>query len=397
MRPVPLFFGLSGAEQPRRDTQYQQGETGIQGVGQQLSHLDIAHSPQGQGGNHSQNGEKLCPLAPALRPLEGRCEVGLVLLHPLGRLIGGKTLEVGILGGNLGLDIGLVGLLQGLLPPADLLIQHLQVLKLPLGLLEPLRVGNGAVLGLLGGEGVQLILSFPEFLPRLGAAAVQVSPGKALVDGPLPLQLAEGLLQSGAAGFQGGNLPGGLLHLGESLLHLLQLLGEPGNETHALVHPTAVEPLFEPPLRLGVGHVLLPRGHQGGDALFQLRGGGDGEIAPGTDEGRALKDLPAHSGQQIPTGLGGEAGHRFLRAGIDGGEGAEGGVSPGTPAEGDGPPLPLQLHLPLHGGARPGLVVVLVRQMALLVPVPGVDAVEHGPPEGAPGGFAPLVGGLDEV
>src|SRR5699024_6537449 len=35
--------------------------------------------------------------------------------------------------------------------------------------------------------------------------------------------------------------------------------------------------------------------------------------------------------------------------------------------------------------------------IALFVPLLGVDAVEHGPQEGRPGGLAPLVGGLDDI
>ena len=48
------------------------------------------------------------------------------------------TVEFINLGGGLGLDGALLRLLQGLLPLSDLLPQHLEVLQLPLGLLQRL-------------------------------------------------------------------------------------------------------------------------------------------------------------------------------------------------------------------------------------------------------------------
>jgi hypothetical protein len=192
----------------------------------------------------------------------------------------------------------------------------------------------------------------------------------------------------GAEGVPPGRLGPGALQLVELIVELAKLVHtagqlrplplQLGDAAHALVHLPAVEPLLELPLHLGVGHVLLPGGDQGGDAGLQLRSGANGQSTALTDEGGALIDLPAHPQQHLPAGVGGETGNGLLRPRIYGGEGAEGHIAPGPSADGDVPALPLQGDFPLHGGAGPGLVAVLVGQVALSVPVPGVNAVEHG-------------------
>ena len=45
----------------------------------------------------------------------------------------------------------------------------------------------------------------------------------------------------------------------------------------------------------------------------------------------------------------------------------------------------------------PGLIAVFVRQMSLLVPVPGVDPIEHSLQKARPGGFPALIGSLDQI
>ena len=178
---------------------------------------------------------------------------------------------------------------------------------------------------------------------------------------------------------------------------LCQRLLQLGDTAHAPVHPPAVEPLLQPPLRLGEGYVLLSGGHQGGDAPLQLRGGGDGQGAALSHKRGALKDLPAHSQQQLAAGIRRQAGDGLLCAGIDGGKVPEGDAPPGAPADGDVPALPLQQQFPLHRGPGPGLIAVFVRQMSLLVPVPGVDPIEHSLQKARPGGFPALIGSLDQI
>ena len=106
---------------------------------------------------------------------------------------------------------------------------------------------------------------------------------------------------------------------------------------------------------------------------------------------------PAHPQQQLAAGIRRQAGDGLLCAGIDGGKGPEGDAPPGAPADGDVPALPLQQQFPLHRGPGPGLIAVFVRQMSLLVPVPGVDPIEHSLQKARPGGFPALIGSLDQI
>lgn len=89
----------------------------------------------------------------------------------------------------------------------------------------------------------------------------------------------------------------------------------------------------------GVGHVLLPGGHQRGNTPLQLRGRCNRQISTRSNEGRPLKDLPSHTGEQLAAVGGSQAGDRLLRPGVDGGKGPEGSAALGTPAEGDVPAL----------------------------------------------------------
>ena len=150
-----------------------------------------------------------------------------------------------------------------------------------------------------------------------------------------------------------GMLPGGLGPLSLQLVELVVELGELActagqfrllllqlrDEAHALVDLAAVEPLLELPLHLGVGHILLAGGYQGGDAGLQLRSGADGQGAALTDEGGALIDLPAHAQQHLPAGVGGQAGDGLLGAGVHGGEAAKGHIATRSPPNGNVPCL----------------------------------------------------------
>lgn len=229
----------------------------------------------------------------------------------------------------------------------------------------------------------------------------RLPPGPALGHGPAEVGVPLGL-QKSVLGLEPLQLPPGLLGqteglglAGQGLLHVGQLLLQPGDQAGLVVLP-AVEPVPQAALYLGVGHILLPAGGQGGDAGLQGGGAVDGR-APLAHEGGALEYLPGHAGEGLPRVVPGEAGHRLRRAGIHRLKAAKGGAPLGPPAEGDGPALPEQLHAPLHGRAAPGLVAVLLREVALTVPLLGVDPVEHGPQEGRPGGLAPLVGGLNDI
>ena len=302
-----------------------------------------------------------------------------------------------VLGRLAGALQGLLGQGQFLLALPDLRLQSLEKGQLPLCPLQCIPGGDGTKPGLLGEQRVQLCLCLSLVVAGLGILEIQLPLGNGLMKGQLPG--AEGMLPSGL-----GPLSLQLVELvvelgelactaGQFRLLLLQLR----DAAHALVDLAAVEPLLELSLHLGVGYILLPGGNQGGDAGLQLRGGADGQGAALSDEGGALIDLPAYAQQHLAAGVGGQAGDGLLGAGIHGGEAAKGHIAPRPSPNGNVLALPLQGDLPLHGGAGPGLVAVLVGQVALSVPVPGVDAVEHGLQKGAPGGLSSFVGGGDDV
>ncbi|MPM83955.1 hypothetical protein SDC9_131025 [bioreactor metagenome] len=50
-----------------------------------------------------------------------------------------------------------------------------------------------------------------------------------------------------------------------------------------------------------------------------------------------------------------------------------------------------------HGCSAPGRVAILIRNKAGPIPLPTVDAVQHGEQKRAPGGFAGLIGSLQNV
>ena len=183
---------------------------------------------------------------------------------------------------------------------------------------------------------------------------------------------------------------GALLGIQQRLLLLLQLGQQAG-----LVIPAAALPGPQPLVGLGPGHVLLPGGHQGGNALLQFLALGDGQVGL-PQEDRPVKDLPADPGEGLPHVLGGEARRGQAGGPVDGGEVPHGDAPGGGPADLQRSVPLLADHEALHGDAAPGAVTVLIGRGSLSVPLAGVQAVEHGPQEGAPGGLARPVGGADE-
>ena len=264
-----------------------------------------------------------------------------------------------------------------------------------MGLLQFLPAGGIPEPAQLPPQGLILVPGGTVLLLSLGIPVGQLFPGQ----GPVGLSLLEQTVpfpdQLGPLPLQAGRLEGGALQLLQGLPDLDQLPLQPGDLPHALVHLAFVLPILQPPHGLGEGDLLLSGGHQGGDPPLQLRGGGDRHV-PCPQKSGAGEDLLSHTGEQLAAVGPGEAGDGLLRAGVDGGEVPEGRGPLGAPADQDLPALQLQTDLPLHGGPGPGLIAVLVGQVAFPVPLAGIDPIEHGPPEGGPGGFSPLVGGMDQ-
>lgn len=195
----------------------------------------------------------------------------------------------------------------------------------------------------------------------------------------------------------------GLLQLSGQSVALLQRgaqllqLGFQGGDLAGFVVAAAVELLFQRGGRLGKGYILLAGGEQRGDTSFQLRVPGDGQ-ARLPDEGAALIYLPGHAQQRLAAVLAGEAGHDVPGTGIEGFEFPHGrALAPGGPHESNVPAIPAAVHPSGHEGTGPGGVAVFVRRGTGAVPLPAVDAIEHGEQKRAPGGFPGFIGGLQDV
>ena len=267
----------------------------------------------------------------------------------------------------------------------------LQVLHVLLHLPLPLHVRLRLVLGLKGADpvlrGVQLSAGLVIALAAAGFALVQLL---------FPQRIPAGLLLAQGIG------PGlGLVQvlaqavgLAEGLVDLLLLMFQLGEQA-GVVEAAAVLPAFQGFVRLGPGALLLPGGHQGGNPPFQLLALGDGQAAL-AEKNRAVKDLPPYTGEGFPQVFPGEAGDGAAAVHIHRGEIPHRDPALGGAADlNDGTAIFTE-HGALHRGPVPGAVAVLVGGGPPLVPLAGIQAVEHGPEEGTPGGLAAAVGGTDE-
>ena len=146
---------------------------------------------------------------------------------------------------------------------------------------------------------------------------------------------------------------------------------------------------------LGIA-AFVSGGHQGIESAAQILVRRHRQIAEADEAGSAV-DILLHPQQGLPTVGGGQlrdgnAGTRFIRPEFPQRDPALGG-----PLDGDVPALPMDIHPACHGASRPGSIVLLVGKGCLGALGPGIQAVEHGRQEGAPGTFAPLVGGMEDI
>ena len=263
-------------------------------------------------------------------------------------------------------------------------------------LLHGLGGGEPPEAGVRGGERLQSLLGLGLLLEGLGIPLVERLLAVGLVLLQLTLQLLLAHLQSSQfLPSLGLGLPslGGVL---QGAAHLPQLSLQLGDEPGGAVGLAAVAPVFQGAHGGGVGDLLLSGGGQSGNAPLQIRGGGDGGV-PLAHQGAADKHLPAHPREGLSHVGGGEEGHRVPGGGVHRLKAPKGAGAVGKAAQGDALPLPLQPEFPRHDGPRPGLIPRLLGQVPRLVPLPGVDAVEHGGEEGRPGGFSTFVGGGEDV
>ena len=123
---------------------------------------------------------------------------------------------------------------------------------------------------------------------------------------------------------------------------------------------------------------------------------GDGQVRL-TDKPRPAEHRLLHAQQLLAAVC-----RRQLRdgqsgIGFVGIEFAQGNSALGAALDGDVPAVPIQVNAPRHGVARPGSVALLVGEGGFRGFCPGVQTVEHGREKGAPGAFAPFVGGGEDV
>ena len=254
---------------------------------------------QGPGGQHQGNG------APGIQSAAaGHLPRRLgVLAGLLPGLVGGHIGEQGVhrRGGSFRL-LGL-SLFQPLLRLLAAGVQGVELVQLPLGLLQGSLVGRRAI-------AVEFCLNGIHLPPgRLQSALGLLPPLTAGSHGPGQVGVPLGL-EALVLGLELVHLPAGLLGqpegLGLTARDLVvagQLLLQLGNEA-GLVVLAAVEPVPQAAFHLGVGHVLLPAGGQGGNAGLQGGGAVDGRPSL-AHKGGALKDLSGGADEGLPHVVGG--------------------------------------------------------------------------------------------
>ena len=374
-RRLPLALGVlpNPQEQGRKPRHARQGREGIGGQVHQNPRRQQPHNAHG----HEHQGQ----LAPG----------------QLGQLLGILPGHgPGILGGEAGKGIGhfrllgLDGSVPFLLPDGVPLIpEAAQLPHLFLGL-HPGRQRSAQGLHLAEGFlGLGHGISGLGYLHRIGSllfvgqglpVIIQLlEPGLHVLD-PLPE-----LFRLDVQRFQ----------LGELLIQLLQLGLRLGKQTGFVVAafvPQILQ-LIRQPIRRAA---FVAGGDEGVEPAPQSLVLGHGQVGK-ADEARpavhrllhAQKPRPAVGGIQL---LHGKAGGSLV-----GLEFSQGHPPLGAALDGDVPAVPVQVDPAGHGASGPGLVALLVRKSRLCALGPGVQAVEHGKQKGAPGAFAPLVGGSDDI
>ena len=112
---------------------------------------------------------------------------------------------------------------------------------------------------------------------------------------------------------------------------------------------------------------------------------------------RPDKNTPLHA-QQFHAAVGGgqlrhvHAGFRLVCPKL-----AKNQPSTGAPLDGNIPAIPADVHPALHGRAGPGSITFLICQGRLGSAGLGVDAIQHGNDECAPGTLAPFIGSFDDI
>ena len=258
-------------------------------------------------------------------------------------------------------------------------------------LLFRLSCGEAVKGGICRGQFRQLRFSGLKAFQRLSTAAVQLSDRQFAVKFSLLLQfltLSGKQFQLSLRLFSANT---GRFQITQRMLHTAQFVLQFRDQAVGTVGAAAVAPIFQGALGGRSRNVLLAGGGKGRHTAFQFRIGGDSHsILP--HQSRPGKYVLADTQQHLTHIGSGQSGHRIAGCGIDRLKLLHGGSTGGGPANGDVTAIPIQLDLAGHGCAAPGLIAVFVGQIADLVPLFGVNAVEHCFQEGDPGGFSGFVG-----
>ena len=183
--------------------------------------------------------------------------------------------------------------------------------------------------------------------------------------------------------------------LGELPLQLLQLSLRLGKQT-GLIISALIAQVFQLSRQPVCRAAFVAGSDQGVEPTPQSLVLGHRQVGK-TDEARPAVHRLLHA-QKHGSAVGGvQLLHRKAGSGFVSPEFSQGHPPLGAALDGDVPSVPVQVNPAGHGAARPGLIPLLVRQSRLRALDPGIQAVEHGKQEGAPGALAPLVGGGDDI
>ena len=159
----------------------------------------------------------------------------------------------------------------------------------------------------------------------------------------------------------------------------------------------AAQPCAQLRVGLGVGARLLAGGHDGGDALFQLRRTRHDEAAL-PDERAAREHLGRHARELLARVRRRQPRHRDVRAGVHRRKAAQRRARRLRPAaDRDAFSALFELQLARHGLAAPGRVFLLVGHEPGARALGRVDPVEHGAQKRAPRALAALIRRVDDI
>ena len=141
---------------------------------------------------------------------------------------------------------------------------------------------------------------------------------------------------------------------------------------------------------------VIPSGHQGIQPVAQGLILGHRQVRQ-PDESGPGKDALFHPQQHGAAVGSGQLRHRQAGVGFKSLKISKNGAAFGLSLNGNVPALPAQVYGAGHGHTGPGGIVLLIRQSRSGGSGTGLQAIEHGNQEGTPGGFSPLIGGVDHI